>query len=39
MKIGWFSTGRDQAAIDLLKIVQEAIRQGEIKAEIKFIFS
>jgi phosphoribosylglycinamide formyltransferase-1 len=39
MKIGWFSTGRDQAAIDLLKTVQEAIRQGEIKAEIKFVFS
>jgi phosphoribosylglycinamide formyltransferase-1 len=38
-KIGWFSTGRDQAAIDLLKTVQEAIRRGEIDAEIKFVFS
>ena len=39
MKIGWFSTGGDQAAIDLLKTVQKAIRQGEVKAEIEFVFS
>jgi phosphoribosylglycinamide formyltransferase-1 len=39
VKIGWFSTGKDQAAIDLLKTVQKAIKQGEIKAEIEFVFS
>lgn len=38
-EIGWFSTGRDPAAIDLLKTVQKVIRQGEIKAEIEFVFS
>jgi len=38
LEIGWFSTGRE-AAIDLLKTVQETIRRGEIKAGIKFVFS
>jgi len=38
-EIGWFSTGRDKAAIDLLETVQKAIRQGEIReAEIEFVF-
>ena len=39
MEIGWFSSGRDQAAIELLRVVQKAIREGEIKARIKFVFS
>jgi len=38
-KIGWFSTGRDEAARDLLQVVNNSIRQGEIKAEIAFVFS
>lgn len=38
-KIGWFSTGRDQAAIDLFEIVQNSIATGEILAEISFCFS
>jgi len=38
-KLGWFSTGRDKAARDLLEAVQNSIRQGEIKAEIVFVFS
>jgi folate-dependent phosphoribosylglycinamide formyltransferase PurN len=38
-QIGWFSTGRDPAARDLLKTVQQSIQQGEIKAEICFVFS
>jgi phosphoribosylglycinamide formyltransferase-1 len=38
-KIGWFSTGRDRAARDLLEVAQGAIDRGEIKAEIAFIFS
>jgi len=38
-KIGWFSTGRDEAARDLLQVVNNSIKQGEIKAEIAFVFS
>lgn len=37
-KIGWFSTGRDKAARDLLTVVTKSIMQGEIKAEIAFVF-
>ena len=39
MEIGWFSTGEDWIAIELLRRVQKAIRRGEIKARIKFVFS
>lgn len=39
LKISWFSTGRDKAARDLLTVVQDSIRRGEIKAEISFVFS
>ena len=39
MKIGWFSTGRDKAARDLLRTVYQGIKQGEIKAGISFVFS
>ncbi len=38
-QIGWFSTGRDKAARDLLRAVQERIEKGEIKARIAFVFS
>jgi folate-dependent phosphoribosylglycinamide formyltransferase PurN len=38
-KIGWFSTGRDEAARDLLRTVCTSMEQGEIKAEICFVFS
>ncbi len=38
-KIGWFSTGRDEAACDLLRAVWHSIEEGEIKAEITFVFS
>ncbi len=38
-KFGWFSTGRDKAARDLLEAVQKSIQLGEIKAEIVFVFS
>jgi len=37
-QIGWFSTGRDKAARDLLGTVQSSIKQGEIEAEIAFVF-
>ena len=38
-RLGWFSTGRDKAARDLLKAVQDNIKNKEIKAEIQFVFS
>ncbi len=38
-KLGWFSTGRDKAARDLLQVVNSSIKQGEIEAEIAFVFS
>jgi len=37
-KIGWFSTGRDKAARDLLTVGNSSIKQGEIEAEIAFVF-
>jgi folate-dependent phosphoribosylglycinamide formyltransferase PurN len=37
-RIGWFSTGRDEAAGELLKTAVEAIRKGDIKARIEFVF-
>ena len=38
-QLGWFSTGRDNAARDLLEAVHASIKRGEIKAEIGFVFS
>ncbi len=38
-QLGWFSTGRDKAARDLLKAVNSSIKLGEIKAEIAFVFT
>lgn len=38
-KLGWFSTGRDKAARDLLRTVCSGIKEGEIRAEIIFVFS
>jgi len=37
-QLGWFSTGRDKAARDLLATVNSSIKLGEIKAEIAFVF-
>ena len=37
-QLGWFSTGRDKAARDLLTVVNNSIKQGEIEAEINFVF-
>lgn len=39
LSVGWFSTGRDEAARELLTTVCEAIRRGELSAEIAFVFS
>ena len=37
-KIGWLSTGRDEAAAFLLMEVWKAIRTGHVRAEIPFVF-
>lgn len=37
-RLGWFSTGRDKAAGDLLTAVYTSINRGEIAAEISFVF-
>jgi len=39
LNIGWFSTGRDEAARQLLQAVQESIQAGEIEGRINFVFS
>lgn len=38
-RIGWFSTGRDKAARDLLTTVWDSIQMGHIAAHISFVFS
>lgn len=38
-RIGWFSTGRDKAARDLLLTVWRSINKDELGAEISFVFS
>jgi phosphoribosylglycinamide formyltransferase-1 len=37
-KLGWFSTGRDEAARELLQIVVHHISKGTISAEIRYVF-
>lgn len=37
-KLGWFSTGRDEAARQLLQVVWERIKEGFIPGEIGFVF-
>ncbi len=37
-KIGWFSTGRGQGSRNLLTAMHEAIKRGEVKAKIEFVF-
>ena len=39
LNIGWFSTGRDEAARQLLQAVQESIETGETEGKINFVFS
>jgi phosphoribosylglycinamide formyltransferase-1 len=38
VKLGWFSTGRDEAARELLQIVVHHISNGTIHAEIRYVF-
>jgi folate-dependent phosphoribosylglycinamide formyltransferase PurN len=37
-KIGWFSTGRGPGSKALLKTTREAIKSGELDAEIEFVY-
>ena len=37
-QLGWFSTGRDKAARDLLTVANSSIKRGDIEAEIAFVF-
>jgi len=37
-RIGWFSTGRDEAARELLQMVVNHILRGTIPAEIRYVF-
>ena len=37
-KIGWFSTGRGAGSKGLLKATQDAIKSGELKADIEFVY-
>ena len=39
LNIGWFSTGRDEAARQLLQSVQDKIQKGDIDGKINFVFS
>src|SRR3990170_2001805 len=38
LRIGWFATGRGQGSRNLLTGIVEAIRRGELAAEIAFVF-
>lgn len=38
LSLGWFSTGRDKAARDLLETTYRAIKEGKIDATICFVF-
>ncbi|HID07033.1 MAG TPA: hypothetical protein EYP10_07775, partial [Armatimonadetes bacterium] len=38
LRIGWFSTGRDEAARQLLQVALDAIRNGELNCDIAFVF-
>jgi phosphoribosylglycinamide formyltransferase-1 len=39
LNIGWFSTGRDEAARQLLQAVQNKSHSGDIDGKISFVFS
>ena len=39
LELGWFSTGRDEAARNLLVEVWERRERGELDIEIPFVFS
>ncbi|MCX8126849.1 MAG: formyltransferase family protein, partial [Dehalococcoidia bacterium] len=38
LEFGWFTTGRDEAARQLLDVVLSNLKDGEIKGRIQFVF-
>jgi len=38
LEIGWFSSGRDEAARDLLRVAYDEIQNGSIQGRISFVF-
>lgn len=38
LEFGWFSSGRDEAARDLLRVVFDEIQKGSIKGRVPFVF-
>ena len=39
LAVGWFSTGRGEGSLGLLKFIQERISEGELDVRIQFVFS
>ena len=39
LTLGWFSTGRGEGSLGLLRTGQSAIERGELAAQIRFVFS
>jgi len=39
IRVGWFSTGRGEGSLGLLKFVQDRILTGNLDASIEFVFS
>ena len=39
LKVGWFSTGRGEGSLGLLRTVLDAIWSGELQAQMEFVFS
>jgi folate-dependent phosphoribosylglycinamide formyltransferase PurN len=39
LNIGWFSTGRDEAARQLLQVAEDKCQSGDINGKISFVFS
>ncbi len=37
-KVGWFSTGRGQGSLNLLHAIVKAIKDGDVNAEIAYVF-
>ena len=37
-RFGWFSSGRDQAAIDLFTAAQDHMEMGSIKRRLAYVF-
>ncbi len=37
-KLGWFSTGRGEGSRGLLRAIHDAIKTGEVNADIEFVF-